>query len=160
MVFSQAAQIWIIQNYSPTKGLTQLRRGFIVYQRLTNRRTVPHERSFKRVIEKFQDKGLIKDERDKWPFLGDGDVTRIKLHSESNPKASVTKACVYLNISKSSIQRKLKITWKFKPFRSKLLEQIPFWGMITKHSYFSCSNLLTDCKNCIKTVLLLKNCQN
>ena len=64
----------------------------------------------KRAIEKFQTKGSIKDGRDKNKrrSLGDGDVTRIKQQFETNPKASVSKASVDLNISKSSLPRKLK----------------------------------------------------
>ena len=52
------------------------------------------------MIEKFQGKGSIKDGRDKnkRPSLSDGDVTRIKQHFETNPKASVRKASVDFNI--------------------------------------------------------------
>ena len=41
MVFSIEAKIWIVQNFSSDKGLTQLRRDCIVNFTMTNKKTVP-----------------------------------------------------------------------------------------------------------------------
>ena len=50
MVFSKEAKIWIVQNYSSDKGLTQLRRDYIVNFTINNKKTVPLVKAFKRVI--------------------------------------------------------------------------------------------------------------
>ena len=100
MVFSKEAKIWIVQNYSSDKGLTQLRRDYIVNFTITNKKTVPVVKAFKRVIDQFQSQGSVQDGRinNKRPTLADGDINRIKNHFSNNPKASIRKASADLNI--------------------------------------------------------------
>ena len=50
MLFSKKTKIWIVQNYSSYKGLTQLRRNYIVNCTTTNKKTVPVLKACKRVI--------------------------------------------------------------------------------------------------------------
>ena len=61
MVFSKEAKIWIVQNYSSDKGLTQLRRDYIVNFTITNKKTVPLVKAFKRVIVENFAKGISRD---------------------------------------------------------------------------------------------------
>ena len=63
MVFSKEAKIWIVQNYSSDKGLTQLRRDYIVNFTITNKKTVPLVKAFKRVIVEIFAKGISRDTR-------------------------------------------------------------------------------------------------
>ena len=44
MVFSKEAKIWIVQNYSSDKELTQLRRDYIINFTITKNKTVPLSR--------------------------------------------------------------------------------------------------------------------
>ena len=117
MVFSKAAKIWIVQNHLRIPGLTQLRRDYIAFFGITNKKSVPGVCAFKRVIEKFQTYGSVNDERtnNKRPnSLGDGDVQKIQNYFFENPKSSTRKASSNLKISKSSIHRTLKKTLKFR----------------------------------------------
>ena len=50
MAFSKEAKIWNVQNYFSDKGLTQLRRNYIVNCTTTNKKTVPVLKACKRVI--------------------------------------------------------------------------------------------------------------
>ena len=61
MVFSKEAKIWIVQNYSSYKELTQLRRDYIVNFTMTNKKTVPGVKAFKRVIVENFAKGILQD---------------------------------------------------------------------------------------------------
>ena len=110
MVFSKEAKIWIVQNYSSDKGLTQLRRDYIVNFTIIKKKTVSVVKAFKRVIDQFQSQGSVQDGRinNKRPTLADGDINRIKNHFSNNPNTSTRKASADLNISKSCIQVKLK----------------------------------------------------
>ena len=50
MLFSKEAKIWIVQNYSSDKGLTQLCWNYIVNCTSSNKKTVPVVKAFKKVI--------------------------------------------------------------------------------------------------------------
>ena len=63
IVFSKEVQIWIVQNYSSDKGLTQLRRDYIVNFTITNKKIVPVVEVFKRVIAENFAKGISRDTR-------------------------------------------------------------------------------------------------
>ena len=63
MVFSKEAKIWIVQNYSSDKGLTQLRRDCIVNFTMTNKKIVSVVKVFKRVIVENFAKGISRDTR-------------------------------------------------------------------------------------------------
>ena len=49
--WSKAAKIWIVQNHLIIPGLTQLRRDYIAFFRITNKKSVPGVCTFKRVID-------------------------------------------------------------------------------------------------------------
>ena len=61
MVFSKEAKIWIVQNYSSDKGLTQLRRDYIVNFTITNKKIVPLVKAFKIMIVENFAKGISRD---------------------------------------------------------------------------------------------------
>jgi len=61
MVFSKEAKIWIVLNYSSDKGLTQLCRDYIVNSTITNKKTVPVVKAFKRVIVENFAKEISRD---------------------------------------------------------------------------------------------------
>ena len=63
MVFSKEVQIWIVQNYSSDKGLTQLCRDYIVNFTITNKKIVSVVKVFKRVIVENFAKGISRDTR-------------------------------------------------------------------------------------------------
>jgi len=87
MVFSKAAKIWIVQNYILAHSwvnLTQLRRDYIGFFGITNRKSVPGVCAFKRVKEKFQNNWNDERTNNKQPYsLGDGGVHKILLKSFS-----------------------------------------------------------------------------
>ena len=110
IVFSKEAIIWIVQNYFSDKGLTQLRRYYIVNFTITNKKTALVVKAFKRVIDQFQSQGSVQDGRtnNKRPTLAGVDNNRIKNHFLNNLKASNIKLSAVLNTSKSCTQVKLK----------------------------------------------------
>ena len=57
MLFSKEAKIWIVQNYSSDKGLTQLCWNYIVNCTSSNKKTVPVVKAFKKVIVENVAKG-------------------------------------------------------------------------------------------------------
>ena len=63
MAFSKENKIWIVQNYSSDKGLTQIRRDYIVKFTITNKKTVLVVKAFTRVIAENFAKGISRDTR-------------------------------------------------------------------------------------------------
>ena len=58
-MFTKDQKIWIIENFSPSEGLHQLRRLFISHYKPVNHKNVPLPHHFGRVVSNFKDTGSI-----------------------------------------------------------------------------------------------------
>ena len=125
-MFSKKEKIWIVLNFSPTKGLKQLRRDFIHHFKVKNHKAVPNPDKFIRVISSFTSTGGVGDARinhDK-KNISEVKVNLIKDIFTNNPKCSIRQASRDTGICKSTVQRILKNKLKFKPYRSRLVQTL------------------------------------
>ena len=83
---------------------------------------VPHVKTFSRVVNKFMKKRTVencKQDCGRKP-LPDDKISDFKEHFESNPKSSLRRASIELNMSVSSVHKTLKKTSKFKAYKPTL----------------------------------------
>ena len=121
-MFSKDEKIWIITNFKKESGFSQLRRDFILRFKPVNKKMVPHVKAFFRIVNKFIKKGTVencKQDCGRKP-LPDDKISDVKEHFESNPKSSLRRASIELNMSVSSVHKTLKKTSKFKAYKSTL----------------------------------------
>ena len=125
-MFSEKEKIWIVLNYSPTKGLSQLRRDFIKHFNVKNHRVVPNPDKFSRVVSSFKSTGGVGDGRTKNNNLdiSESKVKLIKDTFTNNPKCSIRQASRETGISFSTVQRILKNKLKFKPYKTRLVHTL------------------------------------
>ena len=125
-MFTKDQKIWIIENFSPSEGLHQLRRLFISHYKPVNHKNVPLPHHFGRVVSNFKDTGSIQDRRatNGAKPLSEVKINLIKDHFETNPKSSLRGASRDINIPVATIQKTLKKTLKFKPYRATLVQTL------------------------------------
>ena len=108
-MFTKDHKIWIIENYSPSEGLHQLRRSFISHFKPVNHKNVPLPHHFGWVVHNFKDTGSIQDRRhlNGAKPLSEVKVNLIKDHFEANPKSFLREASRDMNIQVATIQKTL-----------------------------------------------------
>ena len=100
-------KIWIIQHYTQSPHLTQLRRDFIHHFNITNKKKVPNTTAIKRIIKKFEEEGTVLDLRaqNKQPStIAPYKKIRVKEYFDTKPKTSLRSASRDFNLSYRSIQ--------------------------------------------------------
>ena len=122
IMFSKDEKIWIITNYKKENGFSQLRRDFILRFKPVNKKMVPHVMAFSRIVNKFMKKGTVENCKQDCgrKSLPDDKISDVKKHFESNPKSSLRKASIELNMSVSSVHK----TLKFKAYKPTLVQTL------------------------------------
>lgn len=125
-MFTKNQKIWIVENFSPSEGLHQLRRSFITHFKPVNHKNVPLPHHFGRVVSSFKGTGSIQDQRKSNGAkpLSEVKINLIKDHFEANPKTSLRISSRDMNIPRATIQKTLKKTLKFKPYRATLVQTL------------------------------------
>ena len=91
-MLTKEEKIWIIQHYTQSPHLTQLRLDFIHHFNIINKNKVPNTTAIKRITKKFEEEGTVLDLRaqnKRLSTITPDKKIRVKEYFDTNPKTSI-----------------------------------------------------------------------